>query len=113
MVAPRWRIGEAHKNNCCALHGCKWSEKDCPVVAGTVRPGPCPICLGVENDRPTKSAYMAACSSLWKHREAEEKLTAANKALEEENAALKKKIRALRKQAKNRELGDRRRTWTP
>ena len=104
--------GEAHKNNCCTLrHGCKWSEKDCPVVLGIVKPGPCSLCL--ETNKPTKFAYEAALSSLWKHREAEEKLTAANHALEEENVELKKKIRLLRKQAKNREIGARRRTWTP
>lgn len=104
MVEPRWRIGEAHKNNCCALHGCKWSEKDCPVVAGTVRPGPCPRCLGVDDDRPTKDAYLAACKALWQHRENEEKLEDANRALAAENAQLRKKIRTLRKQAKRREL---------
>ena len=96
---PRWRAEDAHKNNCCPIHGCKWSEKNCSVVAGTVRPGPCPICLGVDDDRPTKDAYMAACSALWRHREAEDKLAAANKALIEKNKSLRSKIRLLRKRA--------------
>jgi hypothetical protein len=81
VIAPRWRIGEAHKNNCCAIHGCKWSEKDCPVVAGT------------------KDAYMAACRALWKHREGEEKLLAANKALAKKNKELRNRIRLLKKRA--------------
>lgn len=83
------------------------------MVAGTMRPGPCPICLGVDDDRPTKDAYLAACKALWKHRENEESLTKANQALEEENAELKKKLRALRKQAKRREIGQKRRAWDP
>ena len=97
IVTPRWRIGDAHKNNCCRIHGCKWSEKDCPVVAGTVKPGPCRICLDM--DRPTKDAYMAACKALWMHREGEEKLLAANKALAKKNKELRNRIRLLKKRA--------------
>ena len=96
-ATPRWRAEDAHKNNCCSLHGCFWSEKDCPVVAGMIRPGPCRICL--DADRPTKDAYLAACKALWRHREAEEKLTEANKALIEKNKSLRSKIRLLRKRA--------------
>jgi hypothetical protein len=99
VIAPRWRIGDAHKNNCCALHGCKWSEKDCPVVAGTVRPGPCPTCLGIDDERPTKDAYMAACRALWMHREAEERLAAANKILSSKNKNLRNQLRLLKKRA--------------
>jgi len=99
VIVPRWRVGDAHKNNCCALHGCKWSEKDCPVVAGTVRPGPCQKCLGVEDDRPTKEAYMAACRALWMHREAEERLAAANKILSSKNKNLRNQLRLLKKRA--------------
>jgi len=113
VTPPRWRVGEAHKNNCCAIHGCKWSEKDCPVVLKTARGGPCRICLDIEDKPPTKWAYEAACKALWKHRENEESLTKANQALEEENAELKKKLRALRKQAKRREIGQKRRAWDP
>jgi len=96
-LLPRWRIADAHKDKCCRLHGCHWSEKDCGVVLGTIRPGPCRICL--DADRPTKDAYMAACSALWRHREAEEKLAAANKVLIEKNKSLRSKIRLLRKRA--------------
>ncbi len=101
---PRWRVSDAHKNNCCAIHGCKWSEKDCPVVAGTVRPGPCRICL--DTDHPTKDAYEAACKALWKHREAEEKLAAANKILVRKNKELRNRIRLLKKRtaADNRRM---------
>jgi len=98
VISPRWRAVNAHKDNCCAgKHGCKWSEKDCPVVAGTVRPGPCRICLDM--DRPTKEAYEAACRALWRHREGEEKLAAANKALATKNKELRDTIRLLRKRA--------------
>ena len=97
IVTPRWRIGDAHKNNCCTIHGCKWSEKDCPVVAGTVKPGPCRLCLDM--DRPTKEAYEAACRALWRHREGEEKLTAANKVLCSKNKTLRNQIRLLKKRA--------------
>ena len=97
IVAPRWRVANAHKDNCCKIHGCKWSEKDCPVVAGTVKPGPCRICLDM--DRPTKGAYEAACRALWRHREGEEKLTAANKVLCSKNKTLRNQIRLLKKRA--------------
>lgn len=98
-ITPRWRADYSHKDNCCALHGCRWSEKDCPVVAGTVRPGPCSICLGVNAGTPSKEAYMAACAAVWKHRESEEKLSAANRELEEKNRGLRNTIRLLRKRA--------------
>ena len=94
---PRWQVEGAHKIKCCRLHGCFWSEKDCPVMAGTMRPGPCRICL--DADRPTKAAYLAACNALWRHREAEEKLTAANKALCAKNKELRNEIRLLKKRA--------------
>ena len=97
VITPRWRASDAHKNNCCALHGCRWSEKDCPVVAGTVRPGPCRICLNM--DYPTKHAYEAALKSLWRHREAEEKLAEANRVLCLKNKKLRDKIRLLNKRA--------------
>ena len=99
IVDPRWRVANAHKDNCCAVHGCRWSEKDCPVVSGTARSGPCQKCLGVEDDRPTKAAYMAACRALWRHREGEEKLTAANRVLCEKNKNLRDQIRLLKKRA--------------
>ena len=97
MSVPRWRVANAHKDNCCALHGCRWSERDCPVVAGLARPGPCRICLDM--DRPTKDAYEAACRALWRHREGEEKLAAANKALYAKNKTLRNEIRLLKKRA--------------
>jgi len=25
-----------HKSHCCAIHGCKYGDKDCPVVSGEV-----------------------------------------------------------------------------
>ena len=25
-----------HQNHCCKIHGCKYGEKDCPVVQGTI-----------------------------------------------------------------------------
>ena len=96
-VIPRWRIGDAHKNNCCALHGCKWSEKDCPVVAKTERPGVCRTCQGI--DTITKAEYENTLRILWKHRAAEAKLAAANKVLIEKNKSLRSKIRLLRKRA--------------
>jgi len=50
-------------------------------------------------DRPTKDAYEAACRALWRHRDGEEKLAAANKNLIEKNKSLRNKIRLLRKRA--------------
>jgi hypothetical protein len=98
IVIPRWRASDAHKNNCCAgKHGCKWSEKDCPVVLGTVKPGPCRRCLNM--DYPTADAYKAAVTALWKHREAEERLAAANKVLCSKNKTLRNQIRLLKKRA--------------
>ena len=67
------------------------------MVLGTVKPGPCRICLDM--DRPTKEAYEAACRALWRHREGEEKLVIANKNLIEKNKSLRSKIRRLRKRA--------------
>lgn len=54
-------------------------------------------------DRPTKAAYEAACKALWKHREGEEKLEAANKVLVEKNRLLRNEIRLLKKRAKRQE----------
>jgi hypothetical protein len=42
---------------------------------------------------------MAACRALWKHREGEEKLAAANKALCSKNKTLRNQIRLLKKRA--------------
>jgi hypothetical protein len=50
-------------------------------------------------DRPTKDAYEAACRALWRHREGEEKLTAANKVLCSKNKTLRNQIRLLKKRA--------------
>lgn len=97
LSVPRWRAENAHKDNCCRIHGCRWSEKDCPVIFGTVRPGPCRICLDM--DRPTKAAYEAACRALWRHREGEEKLAAANAVLTKKNQELRRKLRLLHKRA--------------
>jgi hypothetical protein len=49
--------------------------------------------------RPTPEAYEAACRALWRHREAEEKLAAANKVLCAKNKTLRNKIRLLKKRA--------------
>jgi hypothetical protein len=49
--------------------------------------------------RPTPEAYEAACRALWRHREGEEKLTAANKALCSKNKKLRNEIRLLKKRA--------------
>lgn len=97
IVTPRWRAANAHKDNCCRIHGCKWSEKDCPVVAGTVRPGPCRICLDMKS--PTPAAYEAACRALWKHREGEEKLEKLNILLTKKNKSLRDEIRLLKRRA--------------
>jgi len=50
-------------------------------------------------DSPTKYDYEAACKALWKHREGEEKLAAANKALCAKNKKLRNEIRLLKKRA--------------
>jgi len=42
---------------------------------------------------------MAACRALWRHREGEEKLTAANRVLCEKNKNLRDQIRLLKKRA--------------
>lgn len=84
---------------CCLTHGCRYSEPDCPVALGTMKPDrPCRKCIELES--PTKYDYEAAVTALWKYRDAEEKLTAANKVLEKANASLRKKIRAIRKRLK-------------
>jgi hypothetical protein len=49
--------------------------------------------------RPTPEAYEAACRALWRHREGEEKLTAANKVLCAKNKTLRNQIRLLKKRA--------------
>ena len=97
IVAPRWRAANAHKDNCCRIHGCKWSEKDCPVILGHIRPGPCRICLDMK--RPTPEAYEAAVRALWRHREGEEKLAAANKVLCAKNKTLRNEIQLIKKSA--------------
>ena len=53
----------------------------------------------LDADRPTKEAYMAACRSLWRHREVEERLAAANKVLCAKNKKLRNVIGLLKKRA--------------
>jgi len=86
-----------HAHRCCPLHGCAYSEKDCPVVARTERAGVCRTCLDIDN--PTKAEYENTLRILWKHRAAEEKLTAANKVLCSKNKTLRNQIRLLKKRA--------------
>jgi hypothetical protein len=50
-------------------------------------------------DQPDPYAYEAALRALWKHRAAEEKLTAANKVLCSKNKTLRNQIRLLKKRA--------------
>jgi len=84
-------------SRCCKKCGCFYSERDCPVVSGKERPGPCRKCL--RTDIPDRFAYEAALAALWRHREGEEKLAAANKALATKNKELRDTIRLLRKRA--------------
>lgn len=86
-----------HAHRCCPLHGCAYSEKDCPVVARTERPGVCRTCQSI--DTITKAEYENTLRILWKHREGEEKLAAANKALCAKNKTLRNQIRLLKKRA--------------
>jgi len=84
-------------SRCCKKCGCFYSERDCSVVSGKERPGPCRKCL--RTDIPDRFAYEAALAALWRHREGEEKLTAANKVLCSKNKTLRNQIRLLKKRA--------------
>ena len=82
---------------CCKKCGCFYSERDSPVVHGNERPGPGRKCL--RTDVPDRFAYEAALSALWRHREGEEKLAAANRALCLKNKKLRDKMKLLKKRA--------------
>ena len=84
-------------SRCCKKCGCFYSERDCSVVSGKERPGPCRKCL--RTDIPDRFAYEAALAALWRHREAEEKLMMANKVLCAKNKTLRNQIRLLKKRA--------------
>lgn len=48
MKAEMVKVHEAH---CCAIHGCKYNEEDCPVVNKTVKQQHlCPDCHETFND---------------------------------------------------------------
>jgi hypothetical protein len=53
----------------------------------------------LRTDIPDRFAYEAALKALWKHREGEEKLAAANKVLCTKNKTLRNQIRLLKKRA--------------
>lgn len=34
-----------HRSHCCVIHGCKYGDRDCPVVSGEIaQEGPCDVC---------------------------------------------------------------------
>ena len=34
MDKSKWGV---HASHCCALHGCKYGDKDCPVFSGEIK----------------------------------------------------------------------------
>lgn len=60
------KMKDVHTEHCCVIHGCKYNDKDCTVVAGkAVQSHPCEDCI--DEERSKSIAKSTAVETLHKY----------------------------------------------